>query len=97
MKKIFYLYILSNYTRTVLYIGSTSNLIRRIHEHRINSVPGFTNKYQVKYLMYYESCEDMETILRREIQMKRWRRSWKNSLINNFNPEWKDLYHEILI
>jgi putative endonuclease len=96
MKKIFYLYILTNHTKTVLYIGSTSNLAKRIYEHKLGLGSTFTSRYKTTRLVYYEFSEDMETILRREQILKRWRRKWKEQLITEFNPKWNDLYKDII-
>jgi putative endonuclease len=92
MKENFYIYILASRRRGTLYIGVTSDLIRRVHEHRNGLVEGFTNKYGVKRLVYYELARDAETALSRERQMKKWNRVWKLRLIEKNNPEWMDLY-----
>ena len=76
-------------------MGFTSALPKRIWEHKNDIVKGFTNKYQVHILFYYEAFEDKEPALKREKQLKRWRRKWKLKLIEKHNPEWKDLYDEI--
>jgi putative endonuclease len=91
-----YAYIITNYKRTTLYIGVTNNLIRRIYEHKNGLVDGFSMKYQLKYLVYYEETGDITSAIQREKQLKKWNRSWKEKLINEFNPEWKDLSEEWL-
>ncbi|MCK4895043.1 MAG: GIY-YIG nuclease family protein [Calditrichia bacterium] len=92
--KSFYVYILSSFKK-VLYVGITSNLRRRIWEHREGVVSGFTKKYHIKMLVYYEVHDDPETAIKREKQLKRWRREKKIKLIESMNPEWKDLYEEL--
>jgi putative endonuclease len=92
MKENFYVYILSSQRRGTLYIGVTSNLIKRVYEHRNGLVDGFTKKYGVHQLVYYEVTKDAETALLRERQMKKWHRLWKLRLIEEHNPEWIDLY-----
>ncbi len=92
--KSFYVYILSSFKK-VLYVGITSNLRRRIWEHREGVVSGFTKKYHINMLVYYEVHDDPETAIKREKQLKRWRREKKIKLIESMNPEWKDLYEEL--
>ena len=89
-------YILSNQVRGTLYIGVTSDLIQRIHQHRSDAVEGFSNKYQTHRLVYYEMFGDMYEAIRREKQLKKWKRVWKLKLIEDFNPGWKDMYEEIV-
>jgi putative endonuclease len=90
-----YVYILASKPYGVLYIGVTSDLMKRIFEHKQEVVKGFTNKYHVHLLVYYEIHESIESAITREKQLKKWNRDWKLNLINAFNPEWKDLYAEI--
>jgi putative endonuclease len=86
-------YILTNYTRSVLYIGVTADLINRITQHKNKFFPGsFTAKYNCEFLVYYEHYMRIEEAIIREKQMKEWRRIWKEDLINKFNPNWVDLY-----
>ncbi len=92
--KYYYIYIISSFKK-VLYIGITSNLRKRIWEHREGVVNGFTKKYNIKMLVYYEVYDDPETAIKREKQLKRWRREKKLKLIESMNPEWKDLYEEL--
>ncbi len=79
-----------------IYIGVTSNLIKRVYEHKNKLVDGFTNKYSIDNLVYYEITNEITTAIEREKQLKNWRRQWKINLIEKDNPEWKDLYNEIL-
>ena len=91
------MYILANHQNGTLYVGSTSNLIKRVWEHRNNIVPGFTKKYRVHQLVYYEVHQDIMEAARRERRLKNWCRKWKLNLIEQFNPTWRDLYEEISI
>ena len=79
-----------------LYIGVTSNIVKRVYEHKQGFVDGFTKKYDVKTLVYYEITDDIESAIYREKRLKTWQRQWKIELINKFNPEWLDLYESIL-
>lgn len=90
------IYVLASQRNGTLYIGVTSNLIKRIWEHRGNLVQGFTEKYSVHNLVYYEQAETMEAAITREKQLKKWKRDWKVKLIEKNNPTWRDLYPEIL-
>ena len=92
--KSYYVYILSSVKR-VLYIGITSNLTKRIWEHKEGIVPGFTKRYNIKMLVYYEVYDDPENAIKREKQLKKWRREKKLKLISSKNSEWKDLYQEL--
>ena len=87
----YFVYILANWDDSVLYIGVTSNLPRRLYEHRNGLVEGFTKKYNVHKLVYYESTNDVYTALSREKQLKKWNRNKKNVLISRMNPQWVDL------
>jgi len=95
-KKSFYVYILTNKSNKVLYVGITNNLSRRIYEHKHKLVEGFTKKYNVNKLVYYEIFEDAYSAISREKQLKGWLRKKKVELINAFNPIWQDLYKEII-
>ena len=95
MKEGFYIYILSSQTRGTLYIGVTSNLTKRVYEHKDGLVEGFTKKYGVHRLVYYEIAKDARTALSREKQLKKWNRAWKFRLIEEHNPEWEDLYDSL--
>ena len=87
----YFVYILSNWNDSVLYIGVTSNLPRRLYEHRNGLVEGFTKKYNVHKLVYYEYTNDVYSAISREKQLKNWNRSKKNILISKMNPGWIDL------
>ena len=87
----FSLYILSNWDDSVLYIGVTNNLERRLYEHRNGLADGFTKKYNVHKLVYFEHTNDIYSALSREKQLKKWRREKKNLLVASMNPTWKDL------
>ena len=93
MSKEYYVYIMTNKSRT-LYTGVTNNLIRRVHEHKNKLVPGFTSKYNIQFLVYYEAGNDINAAIAREKQIKGWLRSKKIALIDSMNPQWKDLSEE---
>ena len=95
MDKQYYIYIITNKRNTVLYIGITSSLQKRIYEHRTKAIDGFTKKYNVSKLVYYEIFEDPENAILREKQIKSWSRERKIDLISSVNREWKDLYKDI--
>ena len=87
----YYVYILTNWDDSVLYIGVTGNLTKRLYEHRNHLADGFTNKYNVYKLVYFEETSDVNSAIAREKQLKGWTRKKKNELIKKANPEWKDL------
>lgn len=89
-------YILASKRNGTLYVGVTSDLTKRCWEHRNGFVEGFTRKYHVHSLVHYELHEDMYSAITREKQLKKWNRSWKLRLIEEHNPEWRDLYPDIL-
>ncbi len=91
-----FVYILTNRTNDVLYIGVTNNLTRRLYEHKTHAFPGFTQRYHLEKLVFIESCNSIVDAIRREKQLKAWRRSWKRELITQHNPHWKDLAQDIL-
>ncbi len=91
MKKTCAVYIMTNYKNTTLYIGVTSNLQRRVWEHKNKVVKGFTEKYNINKLVYYEITDSIESAIIREKQLKNWHRDWKINLIKEINPEFKDL------
>ena len=93
--KQYYVYIMSSYRKT-LHIGVTSDLVKRVYEHKAEAVEGFSKKYKTKHLVYYEFTKDVESAIKREKQLKNWRREKKEMLIGKMNPEWKDLYQEII-
>ena len=94
--KYYYVYILASRKNGTLYVGVTSDLIKRIYEHKQNFIEGFTNKYNVHALVYYEVHNDIEKAIIREKQIKRWNRRWKLRLIEEMNSEWRDLYNEMI-
>jgi putative endonuclease len=93
--KEYYVYILSSKRNGTLYIGVTSGLAKRVYEHKNNIIDGFTKKYNVHSLVYYEMMNDVECAIRREKQLKKWNRKWKINLIEKNNPYWEDLYYEL--
>ena len=90
------IYILASSRRGTLYIGVTSDLVKRVYEHKQDLVEGFTKRYRVHMLVYYEFFEDMSGAIAREKQLKKWHRAWKIELIERMNPEWRDLYADIV-
>ena len=82
--------------KPTLYIGVTSNLIKRVYEHKNELADGFTKQYQIHDLLYFEVFEDISEAINREKQIKKWNRAWKLKLIKEFNPEFKDLYSTIV-
>jgi len=90
-----YVYLLANKHNNVLYTGVTSDLIRRVYEHKNKLVKGFTQKYNVDRLVYFEACENIVVAIEREKQIKGWSRKKKDDLINALNPVWHDLYRSI--
>jgi putative endonuclease len=93
--KQYYLYILASKKNGTLYIGVTNNLIRRVYEHKNDLVDGFTKKYHVHKLVYYEAANNVRNAITREKQMKAWKRQWKIELIEKVNSTWQDLYYEL--
>ncbi len=89
-------YILASKRNGTLYIGVTSDLAKRIWEHKNNMVEGFSKRYDVHRLVWYELHETMESAIQREKQMKEWKRKWKLELIESVNPEWQDIYYQII-
>ncbi len=92
----FYVYIITNYGQTTLYTGVTNNIVRRIYEHKNKMIKGFSSKYNLTKLVYYEIYNDVTQAILREKQIKGGSRNKKIELINNFNKEWKDLYDTII-
>jgi putative endonuclease len=92
---VYYVYLLSNKRLNVLYTGVTNDLVRRVYEHKNKLQKGFTQKYNVDNLVYYEAHADIMNAIAREKQIKAWSRHKKNTLIAQFNPNWKDLYEEL--
>ena len=95
MRRQYYVYIMTNLGNAVLYTGITSDLGRRVCEHKEKLVEGFTKKYRVTKLVYYEICEDVEGAILREKQIKAGSRQKKIALVNSMNKEWRDLYAEL--
>ena len=93
--KQYYVYILTNQRNGTLYIGVTGNLVQRVYQHRNKFVDGFTKKYGLTQLVYYEVTNDVQEAILREKRLKKWNRQWKINLIQENNPSWKDLYSEI--
>ena len=96
MGKSFFVYILASQQNGTLYIGVTSNLVKRTWEHKNKLCQGFTKKYGVDKSVYFEQYFDAENAIKREKRLKYWKRKWKLDLIEKFNPSWKDLYNSIL-
>jgi putative endonuclease len=96
MTKHCYVYILASKKNGTLYIGVTSNLIKRVWEHKNKLVAGFTKKYNITKLVYYEQYNDTQNALRREKRLKKYNRKWKLTLIEKHNPEWNDLYAALI-
>lgn len=92
----YFVYILASKRNGTLYIGVTNDLIRRVWQHKSKIADGFTKKYGVVQLVYYEATENIESAILREKQLKNWHRKWKINLIQSKNPEWRDLYEEII-
>ena len=95
-KEKYYIYIMTNKVNTVFYVGVTNNLLRRIYEHKQKYIQGFTEKYNIIKLVYYEVFDDISFAILCEKQLKRWHREWKVNLIKSQNPEMRDLYEELL-
>jgi len=95
MDKQFYVYILASKRNGTLYIGVTSDLLKRVWDHKNKIVEGFTQKYEVDKLVYFEIHDDAQAAILREKQLKKWRRAWKLLLIEKMNPDWNDLYEHI--
>jgi putative endonuclease len=93
--KTFYVYILASKTNGTLYIGVTSDLLKRVSEHKNNLADGFTKKYGVHKLVYYENAGSFEAAVAREKQLKKWNRLWKIGIIEQENLEWRDLYDDL--
>ncbi len=92
---VYWVYILASRRNGTLYVGVTNDLIRRVQEHREGLVPGFTRKYGVKLLVYFEVHHDINVAILREKRIKRWHRKWKLELIEAHNPQWRDLWLDL--
>ena len=95
VERSYWVYILASKIGGTLYIGVTNDLVRRVYEHREKLAGGFTKKYQVARLVYFEQHDDIESAIRREKRLKKWNRAWKIRLIEENNPNWDDLYPSI--
>ena len=95
--KTYYVYILTNWNNKVMYIGVTNDLVRRVFEHRQKTIKGFTEKYNVHKLVYFDVCEDVNSAIAREKELKKWRREKKDQLVAEMNPGWLDLAEELEI
>ena len=93
--KSYYVYIMASKKHGVLYVGMTSDIKRRVYEHKNGLTEGFTEKYLVHRLVYFETTPDVNAAIAREKQLKRWKRQWKIELIEKENPEWQDLYDDL--
>ena len=91
-----FVYIVTNERNGILYVGVTNDLLRRAYEHREGIIKGFTQRYALKRLVYYEQYDDIRTAIQREKTMKHWSRAWKVRTIHGFNPNWDDLYPELI-
>jgi putative endonuclease len=91
----YFVYVLTNKPRGTLYVGVTNNLVRRVYEHREGVVPGFTKRYGLKQVVYFERYDAPALAIQREKNIKHWPRAWKLDLVNSCNPKWRDLYREI--
>ena len=94
--KDYYVYILASGRNGTLYTGVTNNLIKRIYEHKNNLISGFTSKYNVHKLVYYKKTNDINSAIIYEKKLKKWNRKWKIELIEKINPQWNDLYNDLL-
>src|SRR5689334_6800714 len=95
MSRPYYVYILASGVGGTLYVGVTNHLVRRTYQHRTKALDGFTKKYDVSRLVYFETFDDIESAIAREKRLKKWNRAWKVRIIEEDNPNWDDLYPEI--
>lgn len=95
--KKYYVYIMARGQNSTFYVGVTSDLVSRVWQHKNEVTSGFTQKYNIKNLVYFEIFEDPENAIKREKRLKKWNRPWKMRLIEETNPEWKDLYETLLL
>jgi len=95
-EKMYCVYILASRRNGTLYVGVTSDPVKRIWEHKNDVVDGFAKKYEIHLLVYYELTPDVNSAIKREKQLKKWRRQWKLELIEKMNPNWNDLYQSLL-
>jgi putative endonuclease len=92
----YFVYMLASRPNGTLYVGVTNDLLRRVAEHRSGSLLGFTKRYAVKMLVYFESLDSIEAAILREKTLKKWKRDWKKNLIEHDNPHWIDLYTQLV-
>lgn len=95
-ESLYFVYMLTNKNNNVFYTGVTSNLVKRIFEHKTKAVDGFSKRYNLTKLVYYEVSNNIENAIKKEKQIKNWHREWKINKIKETNPEFKDLYNDIL-
>jgi putative endonuclease len=95
VERLFYVYLLANRRNGTLYVGVTNDLARRVYEHRQHAVPGFTGRYGVTMLVWYELHGSIVEAIAQEKRIKHWRRAWKLALVERFNPQWRDLYETL--
>jgi putative endonuclease len=95
MQRDYWVYMMASQKNGTLYIGMTNNIGRRAYQHKIKQSKGFTAKYNVNMLVWYEHCHDVHYAIMREKQLKRWERAWKIKLIVKMNPDWNDLYEDL--
>ena len=95
-RKSFFVYMLASGVRGTLYVGVTADLVKRVWEHKTKALPGFTTRHSVDRLVWYELHDSAEAAIRREKQIKEWKRDWKIELIEKLNPRWDDLFDRIL-
>jgi len=91
----YYVYLLASGKHGTLYVGVTRDLVRRVYQHKTKATPGFTSRYEVSRLVWFESYDDPTSAITREKEIKKWRRDWKIALIENENLNWEDLYNSI--
>lgn len=91
LAKSYYVYLLTNQNGNVMYVGMTNDLTRRVYEHKLKLVKGFTERYNVQKLVYYEQTSDVHAAIAREREIKKWRREKKDALVTAMNPEWQEL------
>ena len=96
MEKAYCVYIMASRRNGTLYLGATSDLVKRVYEHKTGAADGFTKRYQIDVLVWYEQHQSALSMVTRERQLKEWQRAWKIELIEALNPTWRDLYGEIL-
>ena len=92
----FYVYILANHPTATMYVGMTDDLVARAWQHREHKRPGFTHRYNIEALVWYELHDSRDGAFTRERQIKKWRREWKDRLVRDFNPAWRDLFPSLL-